>query len=403
MENFGQDPKDDTNNWQPRVGFAYDMRGNGKDVIRGGWGVYMDMAYTNANALFPAIDATGVGFGAVLSVDNQQGIRNPDGSLFQYGQPLTNIASQNQSNPNALPLFGQFTDPRLQMPYTRQASIGWSHELMESTVVTADFVRADGRDLNVRPRINTGIVDGGASYPRRLTFLGVNPNAIGTRPAISRGESKYTAMILGLKRRMLNNLDYTVTYTLADAKSMIGTAADELNANNLQDAVLLYDDPRVYGPTSRTDARHQGSLAMVYILKGFTVAPTFFYRSSLPVSTITGVDTNLNRENNDIPERAFKYTDVGQAPEDIGACTTYNCGRGAPRTQMNLRVSKGFQLPGSMRIEAIGEVFNLLNAKNPASFVANQNSARFMQPNAFAGDFQQPEQRVGQIGFRFTF
>jgi len=66
-------------------------------------------------------------------------------------------------------------------------------------------------------------------------------------------------------------------------------------------------------------------------------------------------------------------------------------------------VSKGFQLPGSMRIEAIGEVFNLLNAKNPASFVANQNSARFMQPNAFAGDFQQPEQRVGQIGFRFTF
>ena len=27
----------------------------------------------------------------------------------------------------------------------------------------------------------------------------------------------------------------------------------------------------------------------------------------------------------------------------------------------------------------------------------------FMQPTAFAGDFQQPEQRVGQIGIRFTF
>jgi hypothetical protein len=274
---------------------------------------------------------------------------------------------------------------------------------MSSTVVTADFVRADGRDLNVRPRINTGIVNGGASYPRRLTFLGLNPNAIGTRPAISAGESKYTALILGLKRRMFNNLDYTVTYTLAEARSMIGTAVDELNANNLQDAELLYDDPRVYGPTSRTDARHQGSLAMVYLFKGFTIAPTYFYRSSLPVSTITGVDSNLNRENNDIPERAFKYTDVGEAPEDIGACETYNCGRGAPRTQLNLRVSRGFELPGNMRIEAIGEIFNLFNAKNPANFVANQNSARFMQPNAFAGDFQQPEQRVGQIGFRFTF
>jgi len=26
-----------------------------------------------------------------------------------------------------------------------------------------------------------------------------------------------------------------------------------------------------------------------------------------------------------------------------------------------------------------------------------------MQPNAYAGDFQQGEQRVGQIGFRFSF
>jgi hypothetical protein len=26
-----------------------------------------------------------------------------------------------------------------------------------------------------------------------------------------------------------------------------------------------------------------------------------------------------------------------------------------------------------------------------------------MQPTAFAGDFQQPEQRVGQVGFRITF
>jgi len=31
---------------------------------------------------------------------------------------------------------------------------------------------------------------------------------------------------------------------------------------------------------------------------------------------------------------------------------------------------------------------------------ANPN---YMQPSRFAGDFQQPEQRVGQIGFRLTF
>jgi hypothetical protein len=273
--------------------------------------------------------------------------------------------------------------------------------LTASTVITADFVRADGRDLNTRPRINTRIVP---TTTRRLAFLGVNPNAIGTRPAISAAESKYTALITGLKRRMTNNLDFSATYTLAEAKSQIGTAADELNSNNLQDATLLYDDPRVYGPTSRTDARHSGAFAVVYQFKGFSVAPTFFYRSPRPGQTIQGGDANQNGENTDLPLKAYKFAGVGTAPEETGDCKTWTCSRAAWRTQANLRVSTGFGLMGRARIEAIGEVFNIFHAKNPAlTIVNNQTSAAFMQPNAYAGDFQQPEQRVGQVGFRFSF
>ena len=402
LENFGKDPKNDTNNWQPRLGFAYSLR-DGKDVLRGGWGIYMDMAYTNSNALFAASDATGKGFGAVVSIDDQTGIKNPDGSFYRVGQPLANILSQNQSS-GGTPVFGQFTDPRLQMPYTRQTSLGYSFQLTESMVFTVDGVRADGRNLNSRPRINVGTVGAGASGARQIAFVGVQPNAVGTRPAISQAESDYTALITGFKRRMTNNLDLTATYTLAKANSQIGTAADELNANNLQDARLLYDDDRVNGPTSRTDARHQGSLAAVYLFKGLTVAPTFFYRSRLPLATITGVDTNLNRENNDITTRAFQYTGVGQAPKDIGECKTWNCSRGAWRTQANLRVSYDIRIKGSARLTVIGEAFNLFNAENPAFAVTqNQLSTSFMQPNAFAGDFQQGEQRLAQIGFRFAF
>ena len=155
LENFGKDPKEDWNNWQPRIGFAYDIAGNGKDVVRGGWGIYQDMGYTNSNGLFAASDALSDGFGAVFSVANTTGIRNADGSLYRVGQPLSGIASQNQADPNAKSLFGQFVDPRLQTPYTLQLAFGWSHELMTSTVVSADFVWNQGRDLNTRPRINT--------------------------------------------------------------------------------------------------------------------------------------------------------------------------------------------------------------------------------------------------------
>jgi len=64
-------------------------------------------------------------------------------------------------------------------------------------------------------------------------------------------------------------------------------------------------------------------------------------------------------------------------------------------------------------LEAIGEIFNMFNAKNPDGFhpISGQNrrivggavNPQFLQPTAYAGDFQQGEQRVGQVGFRFTF
>jgi hypothetical protein len=406
LENAGKDPKEDNNNWQPRVGMAWDIRGDGRDVVRAGWGIYQDMGYTNANVLFPAIDATGIGSGSIFNVDDQSGIKNPDGSFYRVGQPISNISSQNQADPNSLPLIGQWLDPRLQVPRTFQTAAGWSHQLNESTVFTADFVRADGRDLNTRPRINVYIP---GTRTRRLAFLGLNPNALGTRGAISGAKSKYTAGMFGLKRRMTNGIDFTATYTLAQAKSQIGTAADELNSNNLQDATLLFDDPRVYGPTSRTDARHSGTIAGVFLLKGFNIAPIFLYRSPLPVSITEGLDLNNNSERNDIPAKAYQFNGIGNEPKDIGDCKTWNCGRGAWRTQMNLRVSRSFRLVGNARIEAIGEVFNLFNAKNPSGFVTTRllgdgsPNPNFMQPTEFSGDFQNPEQRVGQIGFRIAF
>mgnify|MGYP003298141042 CR=1 FL=1 len=42
---------------------AGDVRGDGKDVIRGGWGVYQDFGYLNSNVLFAAIDSGGLGHG----------------------------------------------------------------------------------------------------------------------------------------------------------------------------------------------------------------------------------------------------------------------------------------------------------------------------------------------------
>jgi hypothetical protein len=55
-------------------------------------------------------------------------------------------------------------------------------------------------------------------------------------------------------------------------------------------------------------------------------------------------------------------------------------------------------------------VFNLFNAKNPGTFITTRTinagaavNPNFLKPTTYSGDFQQPDQRVGQIGARFTF
>jgi hypothetical protein len=413
-ENFGLSAKDDKNNWQPRLGVVWDLRGNAKDLIRAGWGIYTDFGYTNSNALFPAADASGSRFGTVFTATNTSGLRNPDGSFFAVGQPLSNLSSQNEAG--GLPLFGQWVDPRLEQPETYQTSLGWSHELSADTVVTADYVHIDGKNLNIRPRLN--ILQNGV---RRFADIAFSPNSSATRAAISRGKSEYDGLVLGLRRRLSHGVDFTGSYTLSRGRSTIGTAGDELDSRYILDATNPFDDPRMFGPNRRTDARHRVTLSATLQLPGsFRVAPIFIYRSALPVYLGEGVDLNSDGELNDLPERAvafdgFDSNGVAKV-KDIGPCETINCGRGAAFSQMNLRVSRTFHLFGRTNVEAIGEIFNLFNAINPNNFertvsnvvqtvrlVGGAPSAAYMQPSRFAGDFQQPEQRVGQIGFRFTF
>jgi carboxypeptidase family protein len=406
MLDWGKTPRDDRNNLQPRAGFAFDVRGDGEDVIRGGWGIYQDFGYTNSNVLFAAIDSGGQGHGPVFAVNDPAGIRKPDTTLFRVGDPIGSIAGLNEADPSRIPLFGEVISPRLQQPYTRQTNLGWAHQLSGSTAVTVDAVHIEGRDLNIRFRYN--FIDP-ATGLRRLSGLDIRPNTQGVRLGISGAESLYNGLIIGLRRRMSRGVDFSTSYTLGSATSNMGTASDELDANYVQDVTNPFADVQL-GPSGRSDARHRASASAIIRLPwGLQAAPFFIFRSALPVFTFEGIDRNHDGNNNDITTKAYQYDGLGKPPKEIGDCAHINCSRGAPLTQLNLRVSKSFPLTGRARVEAIAEVFNAFNALNPAFALASQRLAggvqrgAFMQPIAFAGDFHQPEQRVGQVGFRFVF
>ena len=415
FEQWSDKKGEDRNNIQPRIGAVYDLRGNGKDVVRAGWGIYYDFGYTNANILFPGLSVQG-GSGTIFSITGKTtGILNADGTLFRVGQPIANIASQNEVNPAGPFYSSNVAAPGLRQPWTSQTSAGWSHELTPSTVLDVDYVYVHGKDLGVRWPLNTRI-NGGA---RRFADLPLNP----ANPTLnmSVGESKYQGVNIGIRRRMDRNISLNAWYSLSSAKGLGGQGLDELTTNLVQDATQPFADVQ-FGPSFRTDARHKVTLSAVINLPyGIYASPIFRYRSGVPLHTWYGYDNNADGVSNDIYPTAFRLTGVSDSGvpefEEMGACETINCSRGMPLSQFNLRVSKVFNLPRGMHVEAIFEGFNLFNKINPAygvgassrgafftgtvaSHVAN---TVFMKPAAYAGDAGQSEQRIGQVGFRFTF
>jgi len=383
-------------------------------VIRAGWGTYYDFGYTNANILFPGLSAQG-GSGVVFTVTNTAGIKNPDGSFFQVGQPITNIASQNEVNPNG-PFFGtNVMAPEVRQPWTAQTSLGWSHQIDRATVLDVDFVDVRGHDLGVRWTLNTRVNNGA----RRFADLNLNP----ANPTMnmSIGSSTYQGVNLGIRRRMDHGVQLNAWYSLSKAEGLGGLGIDELTSNLVQDSTNPFADVQ-FGPSARTDARHRVTIsAILQAPWGVTVSPIYRYRSALPLHNWYGYDNNLDGLSNDLYTTAYQYTGIDDAGvasfKELGACTTINCGRGAALSQFNLRVSKGFSLGRGMRVEGYGEIFNMFNAINPAFPVGAGSASRFftgtlanhtantlfMKPTAFAGDAGQPEQRVGQLGFRFSF
>jgi hypothetical protein len=79
-----------------------------------------------------------------------------------------------------------------------------------------------------------------------------------------------------------------------------------------------------------------------------------------------------------------------------------NQNRGSAFGQVDLKLVKAFKIQ-KVKLEAILEIFNLFNQKNPAGFVANVDSANYQQATTWAGDPGQGEQFLAQLGFRVEF
>jgi hypothetical protein len=376
--NFNGVLKNDKDNVAPRLGFSWDVKGDGRQIVRGGYGTFYDFPYTNATILFPAA-AVQAQYGEIYYYQDANGIRNPDGSFWQPGDALP---------PNQIvPSLGgpdEIASPTIATPYSDQASLGYSWQVNDWLGLNAEAVHIGYHDIPFRFRPN--VIDpatGERRFPDYTNFRLWSGSGRGTYDGVN-----LSARVRGAKWELQG------FYTYSKAKSNVLGGVDEfrLTGTDFQadtggtrarrDQSVNPTDPwcsYCFGPVYR-DARHRVTIGGIYTLPwDLKLSGMLRYHSPFPYTRFIG-DANHDGSQLDI------------APGD-----TVNSKRGDNFFQLDLRISKDFLFGNNMGVEILAEMFNVTNAKNGA---VPDSTGR---PTTYAGDPGQGEQRLVQLGARFHF
>lgn len=147
----------DKNNLAPRVGFAWDMFGNAKLVMRGGYGIFYDLEDGALNLQFGGQPP----FGAVVnSFPGPADFANGD----VISDPFTPLGQQNPFPFASRGLVGTFFDPKISFaflvnphfrtPYSQNFNYGFQYQLSKDTFVEAVYVGSLGRKLISTSEVN---------------------------------------------------------------------------------------------------------------------------------------------------------------------------------------------------------------------------------------------------------
>jgi hypothetical protein len=366
----------------PRVGFAYDVKGEGKLVVRGSFGIYDTQIVDNSEANYALTGPTGVfnytatpgqiGFPTTVASAPlptfPTGAQVPLRSLYiRPGQS----AYLNQFFPTST-LIG-YPD-KLLNPYSEQWTIGIEQQLFPDWVLGMDYIGTHtlriNRPLDVDPptsfiRTAQGQIRSAqaanCTRPYWISWYAQENMPCNTKTAtnpqppysviqsdVNDGFAFYDALDVNLKHTFSHGLSLLASYTWSHAIANVDPDVPSQNPN----------DPNFTGAAevgnAIFDQRHRFVLSGVYVaplkirLGGVTTLA-----SGLPYNIVTG-DTNSG--------------DTGATtdrPIINGALVGRNTGRGGDIYEVNPFVSRIFPLlHDRIQIDLRAESFNVLNHAN---------------------------------------
>ncbi len=399
----------------PRVGFAYDLLGDGKMALRSGFGVFYERLRQNnfnfgAGAHWPNTTSATALYGNVANIDT----------------------SVTQGTPAVTPPGFVIWPADNTMPAIYSWYLGIQRELPAKFALDLSYSGNHAVHLMDQRYVNGVPANTFVQYPNLSKSVNYKNDAL--RPYYGWGQlnavetlaySSYNAMMFRLSRRFSNNLAFNFNYTWSKVLDLVDNDSDSIR--NPFDMRMNYA-PAGYDQTNVTtfDFIYQlpgmkgGNEFARQVLNGWEISGIFRTQTGMPFTVTSngstmGVDAGGQYPNLVGDPYAGQSTvqwinpAAFQRPLDGQYGTA---GRNSFRlpniTNVDATIAKNFRITEGMKLGMRLEVFNLFNhpqiwgvnsgftSDTPGGNISPSNK-NLGYPNSYR------EARILQLGFRFSF
>ena len=418
------------NHFSPRVGFAWDVAGDGKTSIRGAIGLFYGsisgnewntmtnfqpfstrLSFSNIN---PKTSATGVPLGASLI--------NPY-NAFVGGNPFPYKGTFVTGGG----LFAVADDFR--WPHSFQMNIGVQRQLTRDLTVGAAYVGTFSNNLPFARDVN---------YPAATsTATTAGANVLSRRPNPAFGAvlildsdqtASYNSLQITSALRMSHHVSFNAFYVFSHTWDSV-----QLQNNTTQGGAQNFTKLYLDRGRADTDQRHVFSMSFNYqpdyykgnnsvakhLLNGWSISPIIKIRSGLPFTITNGnVDANLDGQTNDRAQligdpnisnptaaRWFNTAAFVQNKAVTGVPVEGNSPRnlldGPGYKVVDLAISRDFRLSETVRLRFRAEgtnIFNMVNLGQPGASVPSGTTS-----TTFGVITSAASMRKLQFGLRLSF
>jgi len=418
----------------PRIGFAYDVFGNGRTSVRGSWGIF----YSEVPASFYSSLLSPL-YNVSVALTDTTSFANPYGSGTDPFPYTVNLKNPTFANGLAFPAYPAYNKA---VPYVLEENLTVEHQFAPNWSGSVSYVGNlarkfySTRDENAPVYSSSCTSSGSTACNTAASYLARRPykpggsyvfNAVDEYyPGIS---SSYDSLQASLTKRFARgfsiNANYVWSKDMADGVDPTAnpittfSASDEYNFK-ADYGKASYDMPHHFVASYLwvSPTVHLWGYAGREILSGWRISGITTISTGTPFNMVSGTDTNYDNYGNDRPNqvadwhldggrsRAQKvaeyFNKLAFSPVPVGTATgegstQFNLMIGPGRKNTDMSAAKDFIIKGEHRLQFRTDAFNVFNNVNLGNPTAQLNSANDAVINSAAAG------RILQLTLKYAF